>query len=108
MSFISSYEYKLFTVLSTFHDAFSFHFAVNLVSRQRSECTESSGFLPDVIPSIDDRPQSLPDIVALRQHYENEMGRELRRIGDEFETSFKERNARKVCYFNHIFNVSQF
>ena len=77
----------------------SFRFPVKFGSRRRSECEQSYSPLPDVVPSVSDRPQSLPDIVALRQQYQNEMGRELRRIGDEFDSAFRERNARKVGQF---------
>ena len=58
--------------------------------RSRSECEEGSiGQLPDIVPLQPDRPHSLPDLVALREHYHQEMGRELRRIGDEFNTSLQ-------------------
>ena len=59
--------------------------------RSRSECEESgiAGQLPDLVPAEPDRPHSLPDLVTLRQQYHREMGRELRRIGDEFNSSLE-------------------
>lgn len=50
---------------------------------------ESNSPLPDVIQFPRDRSVSLPDVPAYRrQQHEQEVGRELRRISDEFNSSF--------------------
>ena len=65
--------------------------------RLRSEGVERgiSGSLPDVVPDQYKRPVSLPDLVDLQRQTEQETGRELRRIGDEFDSYY---NERKVSY----------
>lgn len=59
--------------------------------RSESECTGMEpGFspLPDVVPHTRDRSVSLPNVPSLRQVHEQEIGRELRRISDDFHSSF--------------------
>lgn len=53
-----------------------------------SEEDGSDGPLPDVVPYQRDRSVSLPEVQALRLHSEQQVGRELRRISDEFHSSF--------------------
>lgn len=48
----------------------------------------SSSPLPDIIPTSRDRSVSLPDVPSLRQQQEQAVGRELRRISDEFHEAF--------------------
>ena len=66
--------------------------------RTRSECLKIAEALPDVVASTTDRPRpaSLPDIVTLCQQNTEELGQELRRIADEFETVVADRRKRMV------------
>lgn len=48
----------------------------------------TSSPLPDIIPASRDRSVSLPDVPSLRQQQEQAVGRELRRISDEFHYAF--------------------
>lgn len=48
----------------------------------------TSSPLPDIIPVSRDRSVSLPDVPSLRQQQEQAVGRELRRISDEFHYTF--------------------
>ena len=58
---------------------------------------EESSHLHDAIPFQRDRSISLPEIKPLRQQYEQDVGRELRRISDEFDSSFhRVRNVHAV------------
>ena len=82
-------------VISLYTIQFNFIFILfsgNVVTRLRfqseSEEDGSEGPLPDVIPFQRDRSVSLPDVPALRRPSEQEVGRELRRISDEFHSSF--------------------
>ncbi|XP_045173814.2 uncharacterized protein LOC123535283 [Mercenaria mercenaria] len=58
--------------------------------RSESECSEVEGYspLPDLIQQTRDRSVSLPSVPSFRQMQEQEVGRELRRISDEFNSSF--------------------
>ncbi|XP_046366164.1 uncharacterized protein LOC124141987 [Haliotis rufescens] len=51
------------------------------------EAESDNAPLPDIVPTPRDRSVSLPDVQALRQQREIEMGRELRRISDEFNST---------------------
>ena len=55
----------------------------NSEDRNRNTCP-----LPDVVPFQRDRSVSLPEVPVLRHASEQEVGRELRRISDEFHSSF--------------------
>lgn len=74
----------------------------NVVTRLRfqseSEEDGSEGPLPDVIPFQRDRSVSLPDVPALRRPSEQEVGRELRRISDEFHSSFHRVTTRRTIF----------
>lgn len=62
----------------------------NLRLRIRTESETSDGSqLPDVIPLTRDRSTSLPAVSYRQQIHEQEVGRELRRISDEFHSSFR-------------------
>ena len=52
---------------------------------------EQSGPLPDIVCNIRDRSVSLPDVQVLRRQREVEVGRELRRISDEFHSQYQRR-----------------
>lgn len=56
--------------------------------RIRTESEVADYKLPDVVPFPRDRSTSLPSVPTLRQVQEQEVGRELRRISDEFHSSF--------------------
>ena len=57
-------------------------------SESDQEGAGCDGPLPDVVPFQRDRSVSMPEVPALRQPSEQEVGRELRRISDEFHSSF--------------------
>lgn len=56
--------------------------------RHNSDDYVPHGPLPDVIPIGRDRSVSLPDVPAWREAHETEIGKELRRISDEFHFSY--------------------
>ncbi|KAK3592908.1 hypothetical protein CHS0354_011700 [Potamilus streckersoni] len=59
--------------------------------------TSPPGPLPDVVPISRDRSISLPDVPSFRHHQsELDVGRELRRISDEFHLSYS-RTSRLRC-----------
>ncbi|KAJ8309444.1 hypothetical protein KUTeg_014318 [Tegillarca granosa] len=51
--------------------------------------------LPDIVPIHRDRSVSLPSVPSLQAQNEAEVGRELRRISDEFHLSYVPRRQRK-------------
>ncbi|ESO94346.1 hypothetical protein LOTGIDRAFT_161572 [Lottia gigantea] len=59
------------------------------------QSSNAHGPLPDIIPHVRDRSVSLPDMQALRVQRELEVGRELRRLSDEFNTSYSRGRERR-------------
>ncbi|XP_022332203.2 uncharacterized protein LOC111129941 [Crassostrea virginica] len=58
----------------------------------------TSSPLPDIIPTSRDRSVSLPDVPSLRQQQEQAVGRELRRISDEFHDAIITRQRRPSIF----------
>ncbi|XP_041351190.1 uncharacterized protein LOC121370143 [Gigantopelta aegis] len=69
---------------------------------------EQSGPLPDIICNIRDRSVSLPDVQALRRQREVEVGRELRRISDEFHFRYHRRRFLPAVQENFDGEASSF
>ncbi|KAK6182714.1 hypothetical protein SNE40_010336 [Patella caerulea] len=67
------------------------------------DLSHPQGPLPDIIPHLPrDRSISLPDMQTLRNQRELEVGRELRRLSDEFNQNYSHRRRRSNSVFEMV------